>query len=69
LRITNVFTEKGRLLADIGGNMSGEVIVQTVPAASITIDGKARHCTHNLSTGTVTIPFENKGVARIAIDE
>jgi hypothetical protein len=67
LRAASVVTASGRLSARIDGDMTGEVVVQTASRAKVLVDGHPFKCRRETSTGTVSIPFENRGEIQLEI--
>jgi hypothetical protein len=63
-----ILESKPRLLsARIGGDMGGEVVIQTTASAQILINGKPEKYPYNAATKTVTVPFSHKGDLKLKI--
>jgi len=67
LRVTLLESRAGGLTARVGGDMSGEVVVQTKANAQISIDGKPAKYPFDSSTGTISIPFPNQGDLKLDV--
>jgi hypothetical protein len=67
LRVALLDGKPGRLSASIGGDMTGEVVVQTTAAARVSVNGKPAQCPYDSSLGTITIPFNNDGDLKLEI--
>ncbi len=69
LVVSNVSTRPGHLRARVTGEMSGEIIVQTRAGAKISVNGDAHKYVYDSGTGTVCIPWRQKGPMRLDILE
>ena len=57
LRVRLLDSSPGQLAARIEGDMSGEVVVQAAPGATVTMDGKPVECSCDPTTGCMIIGF------------
>lgn len=57
LRVRLLDSSPGQLAARIEGDMSGEVVVQAAPGATVTMDGKPVECSYDPTTGCMIIGF------------
>jgi hypothetical protein len=69
LSVSMLKSAKGQFSARIGGDMTGEIVVQTPARSQIFIDGKPVDFPFDPSMKTVTIPFPNNGDMMIAITQ
>ncbi len=67
LRVIRVEVKGRRLLAVINGGMTGEMVVQAPAKAAVRIDGQLIRCLHDTATGTLSIPFPNRGKMQVEI--
>lgn len=67
LRVTVLKSKKDRLAARIGGNMTGDVVVQTNGKERVFVDDKPVQYPVDPATGTITIPFLNQGEMMIVL--
>ena len=67
LRVTSVATKSGQLTARIAGDMTGEIVVQAVAGAQVSINGQPVRCVHDRSTESLSVPFANTGEAVLQI--
>ncbi len=58
LRLSSCATAPGRLLARVGGDISGELVVQTTKTAKVRIDGTPQKLPFDAATQSVTIHYE-----------
>jgi hypothetical protein len=57
LRIDILKSEKKRLIANISGTIFGEILLQTLPSAKISVDGKAAKIARHPETGILMLSF------------
>jgi hypothetical protein len=67
LRVTAIETGRGRLSAQVAGEMSGEVVVQTTAMAQVSIGGRPQSCPYDPATRTLAISLPRSGVVELAI--
>jgi hypothetical protein len=67
LRVNLLESKAGHLSARIGGDMTGEVVVQTTAKPRVLIKGKPAHVSYDASMKTVTIPFPHDGDLKLEI--
>ena len=68
LRVTLLDSKPGFLTALIGGDTTGEVVVQTTPKARISVNGKPAQIPYDSSLGTFTVPFNHEGDLSLEIN-
>jgi len=61
LRVDLLESKPGKLSARIGGDMTGEAVIQTTPDSRILMDGISVELPYDSSLRAVTYPFENAG--------
>ena len=69
LRVSIVSTKPGHLAANIEGEMTGEIVIQTGADAQVTVNGTPQINSRELFTGTITIPYRNNGRISLEISE
>ena len=67
LRVTVLACKPGYLSARIGGDMTGEVVVQATAEARVLANGEPAQVPFDSSLGTFTVPFNHDGDLKLEI--
>jgi hypothetical protein len=67
LRVSLLESKGGRLAVKVGGDITGEVVIQTSAKASVLVNGKPVKVPYDSATKTVSIPFANDGDVKVIV--